>query len=228
MSNVAVSWTGGKDSSLTLYETEKLGCKISCLVTFVPRRDKILAHPLNFIKLQSQALDIPHYAVPVEEPFDRSYENAIASLKEQHGVDALATGDIAEVAGHDPNWIVVRAMHCGIDVVRPLWNQDRLELLSRLLALRFRIIFSCVKSPWFTDDWLGLELSPSLVEQLGELSARTGLDICGEQGEYHTLTLDGPNFKKSILIESYSKHIDGQVMYLAFGSLRLAEKHTQR
>ena len=226
MSNVAVSWTGGKDSSLALYEIGKLGSEVSCLVTFVPRGERLLAHPLDFIDFQSRALGIPHYAIPVEEPFDLSYENAIASLKEQHGIDTLATGDIGEVAGHNPNWIVDRATRCGIDVVRPLWHQDRIGLLNRMLKLRFKIVFSCVKSPWFTDDWLGLELSPNLVGKLSELSERTGLDICGEQGEYHTLALDGPNFKQSIQVCSFSKRVDGSIMYVALDSLRLAEKPT--
>jgi len=227
MSGVAVSWTGGKDSSLTLYEIEESGAQVNCLVTFVPKGDRMLAHPMSFIKLQSQALGIPHRAIPVEEPFDVSYENAIASLKEEHGIDTLATGDIAEVAEHDPNWIVDRAKRCGVDVVRPLWHQDRLNLLNRLFTLKFKVIFSCVKSPWFTDDWLGMELSPTLIQKLSELSERTGLDICGEQGEYHTLTFDGPNFKKSIQIDSHSKHIDGRAMYVVFSGLRLAEKHKQ-
>jgi uncharacterized protein (TIGR00290 family) len=225
MANVAVSWTGGKDSSLALYEMWKSGTQIRCLVTFVPTGDKMLAHPMGFIKLQSQAVGIPHHAIPVKEPFALSYENAIASLKEEHDIDTLATGDIGEVAGHDPNWIVDRAMRCGIDVVRPLWHQDRLNLLNRLLTLRFKAIFSCVKSPWFTDEWLGLELSPDLVERLSDMSERTGIDICGEQGEYHTLVVDGPQFRKRIQIESYSKLVEGSVMYVALGNLKLSEKH---
>ena len=38
MPSVAVSWTGGKDSSLALYETEMSGYRINCLVTFVNER----------------------------------------------------------------------------------------------------------------------------------------------------------------------------------------------
>jgi diphthine-ammonia ligase len=51
-----------------------------------------------------------------------------------------------------------------------------------------------------------------------------GLDICGEQGEYHTLVLDGPPFKKRIRVESYSKRSADSVSYLALESFRLERK----
>jgi len=145
MSNVAVSWTGGRDSSLALYESELMGCRINCLLTFAPSRERFLAHPLALMKLQARALALPHLVIAVEEPFERSYENAIASVKEERGIDALVTGDIGEVAGHDPNWMADRSTHCGVDLLRPLWHQDRLELLNRLLSLGFKTVFRALR-----------------------------------------------------------------------------------
>ncbi len=226
MPNVAVSWTGGKDSSLALYEAEVSGCEINCLVTFAPSQESFLAHPLDFMKLQAQALGLPHHVINIEEPFERGYENAILSLREEHGIDALVTGDIGEVAGHDPNWMVDRGQRCGVDVLRPLWHRDRLALLNRVLSLGFRVVFSCVKKPWFTEEWLGLELSRSSLERLCELSERTGLDVCGEQGEYHTLVSDGPRFRKSIKIVSFSKQVNDSIMYITLESLGLVDKDT--
>ncbi len=160
----------------------------------------------------------------VAEPYDESYEEAISTLKKQHGIDMLVTGDIDEVAGHDPNWIIQRAERHNVKVIRPLWQRDRLQILNKLLALRFRVAFSCVKKPWFADEWLGRELSESAVKELVKMNQSTGLDICGEQGEYHTLALDAPQFKKRIRIESYSKQSTDSVMYLALERLSLKEK----
>jgi uncharacterized protein (TIGR00290 family) len=226
MPNVAVSWTGGKDSSLALYEADVSGCEINCLVTFAPSQESFLAHPLAFMKLQAQALGLPHHVINIEEPFERGYENAISSVREEHGIDALVTGDIGEVAGHDPNWMVDRGQRWGVDVLRPLWHRDRLALLNKVLSLGFRVVFSCVKGPWFTEEWLGLELSRSSLERLYELSKRTGLDICGEQGEYHTLVSDGPRFRKSIKIVSFSKQVKDSTMYISLENLRLVDKDT--
>ena len=224
MPNAAMLWTGGKDSSLALYEAGTLGCDISCLVTFAPRQERFLAHPVAFMRLQAQALGLPHYVLNIEEPFDVGYEDAIFSLKERQGVDTLVTGDIAEAVGHDQNWIEERGANCGVEVVRPLWHRDRVELLNKLLLLRFRAVFSCVKHPWFTDEWLGSELSTNSVKRLSRISEKTGLDICGEHGEYHTLVLDGPRFEKNIRIGSYSKHRAGSIMYIALENPRLEDK----
>ena len=221
-----MSWTGGKDSSLALYEAKMLGSVIDCLITFAPSQEMFLAHPLGFIALQAQALGLPHYVLEVDEPFDVGYEDAISSLKEKRRISTLVTGDIGEVAGHDPDWMVDRCVRCGIDLIKPLWHRDRVELLNKLLSLKFRIIFSCVKKPWFTEEWLGLDLSPSSVEQLIEISRLTGLDICGENGEYHTVVLDSPQFKRAIRVGSYSKHVVDSVMYIALENLRLEGKDT--
>jgi diphthine-ammonia ligase len=59
------------------------------------------------------------------------------------------------------------------------------------------------------------------VDRLIEISVQTGLDICGEQGEYHTLVLDGPLFKKRVRIGSYSKHVIDSIMYIALEDLQL-------
>ena len=224
MCGVAIAWTGGKDSSLALFEAERLGYKVEGLVTFAWDHEPFLAHPLDFILLQARALELPHYKLNVEEPFEHGYEHALAMLKQQHGVDVLVTGDIAEIGGHDPNWFDNRAIRSHVELIKPLWHKSRIELLNRLLELRFRVIFSCVKKPWFTDDWLGKEVSADTIQQLIALNGKYGLDICGEQGEYHTLTVDGPQFKKGIRIQSYSKREEDSFMYLVLEDIGLREK----
>ena len=166
-------------------------------------------------------MGLPHYVINVEEPFEQGYEDAISSIKKGSGIDVLVTGDISEVAGHEPNWMAGRCERCGVDMLSPLWHLDRIELLNRLLSLGFKAVFSCVKRPWFTEEWLGQELSPDSLERLCELSKRTGFDLCGEQGEYHTWVLDGPRFRKSVKIASFSKHTENMTMYILSDDLRL-------
>jgi uncharacterized protein (TIGR00290 family) len=224
MGRTAISWTGGKDSNLALHEAEGLGSAIDCLVTFAPGQESLLAHPLGLMALQAQALGLPHYVFNVEEPYEEGYEDAILSVKKKRGINALVTGDITEIAGHDTDWMSDRCARCGIDLVKPLWHRNRRELLEKILSLDFKAFFSCVKKPWFTDEWLGLELSPSSVNRLIEINKRTGLDICGEQGEYHTMVLDGPQFKKRIRYGSFSKQVKDEVMYVSWHDIEL-ENH---
>lgn len=221
--NATVLWTGGKDSSLAFYEAKLSGYLIKSITTFIPRNPKFLAHPLDFMKYQAKALDLPHHILEINEPFKENYKIAINSLREKHGINVLITGDIAEVGGK-PNWINECCKHLGMDTFMPLWGIDRNEIIDKLLSYKFRIIFSCVKKPWFTDDWIGRELNENVLEQLHTINAETGLDICGEEGEYHTLVIDCPLFKKSIHIDKYSKQKKDSLMYIEIEKVDLQTK----
>lgn len=218
-----VLWTGGKDSALALYEAVVSGYAVRNLVTFIPEGADFLAHPMAFMKLQSQAMGFSHQTFTITEPFREGYEKAIWAIKERFGVDTLVTGDISQVDGY-PNWIRECSLPSGMRVLTPLWEQDRLGLLKRLLSKGFQVIFSGVHKPWFTEDWLGLELNNRVLERLGALGRETGLDLCGEQGEYHTIVLDGPSFKKRIEIGSYTKGINGSMIFLENLSFSLQDK----
>lgn len=219
----SVLWTGGKDSCLALYEARLLKYEIVSLVTFVSDEQVFLAHPISFMKYQADALCLPHYTLQVNEPFEESYKKAILSLQEKQKIGTLVTGDIAEVDGY-PNWIRECSRCSGMDVITPLWGQDRLKLLRRLLYYKFKVIFSCIKKPYLTDEWLGKELDSDSLEGLCTVSTKTGLDICGEQGEYHTLVVDGPSFKKSIHISDYSKCGKDSLRYIDIRRVSLSAK----
>lgn len=222
-SKASVLWTGGKDSALALYEARLSGYTIVNLVTFIPDKADFLAHPLPFMEAQAQALGLPHKAMTISEPFRENYEKAISSIKEKFEVDTLVTGDISQVDGY-LNWIRECSTPSGVNVLTPLWELDRRTILNRLLSLRFQIVFSGVKKPWLTEDWLGREITYASIEQLNILGRENGLDLCGEQGEYHTLVLDGTPFLKRIEINAYSKGIKGDLMYMKIDHCVLRDK----
>jgi diphthine-ammonia ligase len=220
--HAAVLWTGGKDSALAYYEAGLAGCTIARLVTFVPENPSFRAHPLEVMRYQAQALDLPHEVIQISKPYNASYTAAISALHEQQGIDALITGDIAEV-DHQPNWIRECSQGTGVEVITPLWDYDRKDLLDRLISTNFKVIFSCVKLPWLGADWLGREINSETLEELSRLSASNGLDICGENGEFHTLTLDAPLFKKRIKID-FQPASDGEVAYIKVQQVALLGK----
>jgi len=219
----AVLWTGGKDSSLALYETMLLSCRNVRLVTFAPRDARFLAHPLKIMKYQAEALHLPHEVLEVGEPFEKSYRSAIACLNRTRGVSAVVTGDITEVDGI-PNWMEQCCDGLGIRVLKPLWGRSREQLLGTFVSAGFKAVFSCVKKPWFTEQWLGAELDRACIERLRELKRSSGIDICGENGEYHTLVLDGPLFRKRLELTAFRRRTDADVMYLDIEEARLLEK----
>jgi diphthine-ammonia ligase len=223
MQNAAMLWTGGKDSALALYEASQNDYRICCLATFAPSEPNFLAHPLAFIKVQAQALALPHYVLPIRRPFEKSYETALCGLRDKMGVNTVITGDIAEVAGN-PNWIRERGRVIGMTVQTPLWGRDRLTLLRQLLENGFSAIFSCVNLRWLGENWIGRELTDTAIADLCQVRDRTGLDLCGEEGEYHTLITDGPCFKHRIGVRFGVKRARDSLAHLEIQGLSLMEK----
>ena len=217
-----VLWTGGKDCNLALHEAKIAGYDIVGLVTFMMGDGKFKAHPIDVMKLQAKALGIQHISVSVAEPYTESYEEAIRKLKEEQGIATLVTGDIAEIHG-DFNWITERSKPSGVKVYLPLWHLDRGQVLQRILSSGFKVIFSCVKEPWFSAEWLCKELNEKTAVALRTIP---NLDLCGEQGEYHTLVLDGPGYKAEIKIDSFTTCKENEIFYMGVPKFLLKEKYT--
>jgi len=215
-------WTGGKDSSMALYEAAQNSYSIRCLVTFAPPQADFLAHPLGFIKLQAQALALPHYVLSISEPFERSYETALGKLRDEMGINCVVTGDIADVDGN-PNWIRERCRPVGMSAHMPLWGRDRNAMLRQLLERGFKARFSCIKTRWLDEDWIGRELDEAAIAELRVVREQSGLDLCGEEGEYHTLVTDGPQFTRGIEIHSYSIRTTDSLAYMEIREVELID-----
>ena len=171
-----------------------------------------MAHPLAFIGMQAGALGLPHHVLPITAPFEKSYEAGLRRLRDEMGIRCVVTGDIAEVDGN-PNWIRERSRPIGMDVHTPLWGRDRELLLRQFLDRGFEARFSCVDTGWLDESWIGRELDDAAITELRVVRERTGLDLCGEEGEYHTLVVDGPRFGKGIDMRSFSKRTVGALAY---------------
>ena len=66
-------------------------------------------------------------------------------------------------------------------------------------------MFTCVKQPWFEKEWIGRELNKNTIKDLMVLVKKYEMDPCEENGEYPTIAIDGPIFKKPIGISKFTK-----------------------
>jgi uncharacterized protein (TIGR00290 family) len=220
--NAAVLWTGGKDSCLALHEAHLRGHQIKNLITLVPHEPDFLAHPIGFMKLQSEALQIPHITIEISEPYKTNYVNTFLSLKEKYFIETLITGDIDEIEGHS-NMVKECAEEVNMEIFFPLWKKNRKEIINKFSEYNFQWIFSLVKQPHFTNDWVGKKFSQSAYNDLLELE-KHGVDICGEKGEYHSLVLDSELFKKRISIDKFSKKEKKSMHYISIEKISLKDK----
>ncbi len=197
-----VLWSGGKDCNLALHLAKNEGYEISALVTFHSKSTEFRAHARELMDLQSKSLGIPHVLLEIEEPFAENYELQLRKLKDQLDTTTAVSGDISEVHGSS-NWISERAEAVGMKAFLPLWHAERTYVMDLLMKSGFETILTLVKSPWLNETFLNRKIDSKLVEEFKVLGRENGLDLCGEQGEYHTMVLDGPGYRSPISLNTY-------------------------
>jgi len=222
---VAVSWSGGMESCLSLFKALKEGYNVSYLVAFVAETWPRNCHPLPVMALQSKSLGIPLLKREVKEPFEKTYREAISSLINEEEVDGIITGDIYVVDELHGRWMDKVTEGLDISVIMPLWGQDTSKVLNEEVTTGFKSIFTCLLKEWLSEEWLGKELNENSAKELQVLAKKTGLDPCGEKGEYHTMAIDGPIFKQAIEISKFSKEKQGNRLYLKIDECSLRPKH---
>ncbi len=210
-------WTGGKDSALALHAVRRRLCVVA-LVTFGPARARFRAHPLRVVRLQAAAIGLPHRFIALRAPYRAAYRRAFVSLR-RAGVVAVVTGDIDRLPGCG-NWVREIAEPLGLQVVQPLWRRPRAVLLQRLRRLRFRVVISYVDGRRLGAAWAGRPLDLAAARSLRALAKGGRLDAAGELGEYHTWTLDGPEFRWPLELRARRITGDGTAAWLDPGAVQ--------
>jgi len=220
-----VLWSGGKDCNLALQLAKDEGYDINALVTFYSKSTEFRAHPKEWMDLQSKSLGITHILLEIGEPFAENYELQLRKLKDQLGITVAVSGDISEVHGSS-NWISERATAVGMKVFLPLWHKNRTEVMELLLQFNFEIVLTMVKKPWLDERFAGRRIDHQLIEEFKVLGDQNGLDLCGEQGEYHTMVLNGPAYSSPISLNNYSITQHEEMVHLSEIELSLNGDYT--
>ncbi len=192
--------TGGKDSILALYRAQKMGHTIEVLATMIPKRsDSYMFHFPNIHLTDhiSRALEIP--LVKAETTGIKEKElNDLKKLLSSLDVDGVVTGAIA--SSYQKERIDRICNKLGIKSIAPLWHQDPLNIMKELIDLKFKVIIIGVYAYGLDQTWLGREINTETLEQLVELHEKYQISLVGEGGEYESLVLDAPIFRKRIEI----------------------------
>lgn len=204
-----VSFTGGKDCHLAIARAyERSDLEVVGLVCFhPPGQPRFKAHPIKIQHQQAEALGLPLWMIVVDAEkhgsYLQAYGAALQEMRETHKIDLIITGDIDLIGTSKVNFVtdVCEKTECGVSCWLPLWQVTRREALQEMWARGFDIRFSCVKSPYFDGSWIGRQLDGAALTTLSPFEAQ-GLDLCGENGEYHTLVVDGGPilYKTKILV----------------------------
>ena len=194
-----MSWSGGKDSALSLHEIQRSGDYqvVSLLTTINEYYDRVSIHGTRRVLLEQQAQALGLHLVKVLIPRDCSEEEYEARMMDV--LSRAKSDDVNQVVFGDIflEWIRERReknlARLGMTPILPIWGRETLELTKSFISLGFKAVITCINTKVMPRSFLGRVLDESL---LAELPA--GVDPAGENGEFHSFVFDGPMFSRSI------------------------------
>lgn len=187
----ALSWSGGKDSALTLRTLRREGREPEALITTVTDTyDRISMHGVRreLLARQAGALGIPLVEVVIPP-------GCVNDVYEARMAEAFAFGDLflEDVRAYREE----RLAAGGKRGLFPLWGRDTRELAREFIAAGFEAIIVCLDPRALDRSFAGRPYDEQL---LAELPA--SVDPCGENGEFHTFVHAGPIFAEPIACET--------------------------
>ncbi len=197
--DIFLSWSGGKDSSLALYEIRKAGLHnvAALLTTITEDYDRISMHGVrvSLLEQQAESLGLPLRKILIpKDSSNEVYEARMRALLEEglrEGVDTVAFGDIflEDLKIYRENNLA-RLKMSGLF---PIWKRDSAELAQTFIDLGFKAVLACIDTQYLDPSFAGRQYDKDLLRDLPP-----GVDPCGENGEFHSFAYDGPIFKHPI------------------------------
>lgn len=196
------NWSSGKDSSLALFKVmQENKYEVTSLLTSINKEfQRISMHGVHVSLLEKQAENLGFPLIKMELPKEPSMEeyHTIMDKTMSHvksmGVTASVFGDIFLEDLRQYREDQLNAI--GMEAVFPLWKRNTTELIHEFLGLGFKTIVTCVNGTYLDKSFAGRIIDQRFLDDLPE-----NVDPCGENGEFHTFTFDGPIFKEPVLFE---------------------------
>ena len=201
--DVAILFSGGKDSTMAVYAALNNGENVRYLLSIKSRNDEsYMFHVPNIhiTDLLAQAMDIPILTAVtdgVKEEELKDLKGAFENLKSL-GIEAVYTG--ALYSNYQKSRIEKLGREVGLQIISPYWYVDELEYMRKIVSLGFEIIISGVAAWGLDESWLGRTIDDDAIDELVNLNEKYYVDIAFEGGEAETLAIDGPIFKKRLKI----------------------------
>jgi uncharacterized protein (TIGR00290 family) len=197
--SAVLSWSGGKDSAMTLCALREAGTHdvVGLLTTVTDAYERIAMHGVRteLLTRQAAAIGLPVHQVrlppsPSNDVYQAVMGEALRELRAQ-GVSCVAFGDLflADIRAYREAQMAA----AGMRPLFPVWHRDTTGFVRDLLDLGFRAVLACVDTAVLDPSFAGRLLDDSLLDDLPD-----GVDPCGENGEFHTFVFDGPYFSTPV------------------------------
>lgn len=215
---VIVSWSGGKYSAITLYKLLKkpkyqVVSLLSILFKHTDGKEYIGMHMIEKSIIAQQSEKIGIYLHTIYYTDSKSYHNKMRAFLEwctSENILHIAFGDIhlQELRKKREQQLAT----VGMRAIFPLWNMQPEKIIKEFIELEFKAAIVNIDTQYLPKEILGTDLNEKILDH-------KIIDICGENGEYHTLVYDGPIFKTEINYKlTDTTSLDDENRYIAITS----------
>ena len=201
---LAVLFSGGKDSAYALYKAMQEH-EVVCLISMVSKNpDSYMFHTPNIslTKLQAQSAGLPlikKQTQGIKEQELGDLKAAIYEADQKYELDGVVTGAFA--SKYQKERIEKICKDLGLQCINPLWGKDPEQLMREMISRGFEFILSSIAAEGLDQSWLGRPITNDDIDKLVELNKEIGIHIAFEGGEAESLMIEGPIFKKKIVIK---------------------------
>lgn len=191
------NWSGGKDSALALYHClRNPNIEIKYLLTTVnDAANRISMHGVReeLLLRQAEEIGIPLYQVRLPEmPDMKTYDDTMRRHLQHLKGEGITHSIFGDIFLQDlKNYRDQRLAEVGLTGIYPLWQRNTHELINEFLSLGFSTVIACTQER--LGEFAGQELTLDLIKTFP-----ADVDVCGENGEFHTYAFKGSIFKNTI------------------------------
>ena len=203
--NAAALFSGGKDSTYALYLALKQH-DVKCLLTLVSENpESYMFHVPNieFTKEQAKAIGMPLLMAKTKGKKEVELEDLRALIiiaKEKYDIKMIVAGAIA--SKYQKERVQTICADLELELFAPLWGVDAESYINDIIKNKFKVIITAVSADGLDKSFLGKVIDDDIIKKLKDISKKTGIHLAGEGGEYETFVLDGPIFRKKLVIEN--------------------------
>jgi len=163
------------------------------------RRVAMHAVRLDVLDAQAASLGLPLWKIPIPSPCsNEAYESAMAAAVARAVAEGLTHAAFGDLFLEDVRrYREERLGGTGLTPLFPLFGSDTAVLARQMIAGGLRARITCVNPGVLDRSFAGREFDAALLEDLPP-----EVDPCGERGEFHTCSYDGPMFHDAVPIET--------------------------
>ena len=200
---VAVLASGGKDSTYASWWALMQGWSLEVMITVKITGDDSMMFQLQnteIAEFQAKSIGVKWIRVNssgIENDEIHELEDEIR--KYEGDLDAIVVGALR--SDYQKTRIERMCERLNLISFCPLWHHSPSEHMRSLIEHGFDVRIVSVSSDGLDENWLGKKITEESLDELSFLSKKFRFNLDGEGGEFETITLDAPHFKKAIICE---------------------------